>query len=232
MTAVGPLRIVRDRDRNHVPTNAGTRTGTGTGAGARSSNAMLLLPVVAVLNVIGVVMVLSASSVASLTDYGSPWYFFFRQLIWTVLGVAAFVVAVRIDYQRWTRFVTPLMIASAALLVVVLVPGVGIHVSGSRRWLGFDFVRFQPSELAKLALLLYAADLVSRRGQEVDDWRRVVKPIVVVLAGFCFLVMRDPDLGSTIVLALVFAAVLVSGGIPFRHLATMALIGIGAVTAL
>ena len=228
MTAVGPLRVVRDRDRNHMPTKAGARAATDT----RSSNAMLLLAVVTVLNVIGVVMVLSASSVASLTDYGSPWYFFFRQLIWTVLGVAAFVVAVRIDYQRWQRLVTPLMIASAALLVVVLVPGVGIHVSGSRRWLGFDFVRFQPSELAKLALLLYAADLVSRRGEEVDDWRRVVKPIVVVLGGFCFLVMREPDLGSTIVLALVVAAVLVAGGIPFRHLATMALIGIGTVTAL
>src|SRR5580765_59232 len=170
MTAVGPLRIVRDRDRNHVPTKAGTRTRTGTGAGARSSNAMLLLAVVAVLNVIGVVMVLSASSVASLTDYGSPWYFFFRQLIWTVLGVIAYVVGVRIDYRRWQKLIAPLMIASAALLVIVLVPGVGIYVSGSRRWLGFDFVRFQPSELAKLALLLYAADLVSRRGQEVDDW--------------------------------------------------------------
>jgi len=214
MTTVGPLRVVRDRERNRPP----TKPVIGVSAGDRSSNAMLLLAIVAVLNVIGVVMVLSASSVASLTDYGSPWYFFFRQLIWTVLGVVAFVVGVRIDYRRWQKLVAPLMIASAALLVIVLVPGVGIYVSGSRRWLGFDFVRFQPSELAKLALLLYAADLVSRRGPEVDDWRRVVK--------------REPDLGSTLVLALVVAAVLVAGGIRFRHLATIASIGIAAVTLL
>ncbi len=228
MTTVGPLRVVRDRERHRAPTRPGAATATGD----RSSNAMLLLAVVVVLNIIGVVMVLSASSVASLTDYGSPWYFFFRQLIWTVAGVVAFVVGVRIDYQRWQKLIAPLMIASAALLVIVLVPGIGIYVSGSRRWLGFDFVRFQPSELAKLALLLYAADLVSRRGTEVDDWRRVVKPVVLVLGAFCLLVMKEPDMGSTIVLAVVVAAVLVAGGIPFRHLATIALVGIAAVTAL
>ena len=101
MTTVGPLRVVRDRERHRAPNRGDTRT---SGAATdRSSNAMLLLAVVVVLNIIGVVMVLSASSVASLTDYGSPWYFFFRQLIWTVFGVVAFVVGVRVDYQRWQK---------------------------------------------------------------------------------------------------------------------------------
>ena len=140
---------------------------------------MLLVATVAVLNVIGVVMVLSASSVASLTDYGSPWYFFFRQLIWTALGLVAFVFGIRFDYRSWRRLVRPLLIVSGVLLVVVLVPGVGIYVSGSRRWLGAGMFRFQPSELAKLALLLYAADLAARRAGEVHDWRRVVKPVVL-----------------------------------------------------
>jgi cell division protein FtsW len=142
------------------------------------------------------------------------------------------VVAVRIDYRRWQRLVAPLMIAAAVLLVVVLVPGIGIYVSGSRRWLGFDAVRFQPSELAKLALLLYAADIVSRRGAEVADWRRVLKPVVLVLAGFGLLVMREPDLGSTLVLALVVVAVLIAGGVKAKHLATLAFVGISAVVAL
>jgi len=90
----------------------------------------------ALLNVIGVVMVLSASSVASLTNYGLPWYFFFRQIMWTLLGLGAFVFAVRFDYRRWRGLVRPLLIVSVVLLVVVLVPGIGIYVSGSRRWLG------------------------------------------------------------------------------------------------
>src|SRR5947209_9797265 len=127
MTTVGPLRVVRDRERHRPSARPGAGTSTGASTGGRSSNAMLLLAVVVVLNIVGVVMVLSASSVASLTDYGSPWYFFFRQLIWTVAGVVAFVVGVRIDYQRWQKLIAPLMIVSAALLVIVLVPGIGIY---------------------------------------------------------------------------------------------------------
>src|SRR3954470_12351243 len=130
------------RSRRHVDGGATKATAT-----TRSSTALLLVATVAVLNVIGVVMVLSASSVASLTNYGSPWYFFFRQIMWTLLGLGAFVFAVRFDYRRWRGLVRPLLIVSLVLLFVVLVPGVGIYVSGSRRWLGAGFLRFQPSEI-------------------------------------------------------------------------------------
>jgi cell division protein FtsW len=218
-----------------APRRAHRRTAPATGAtrvGTRSSTAVLLVATVAVLNVVGVVMVLSASSVASLTDYGSPWYFFFRQLIWTALGLVAFVFAIRFDYRKWRRLVRPLLAVSAALLVVVLVPGVGIYVSGSRRWLGAGIFRFQPSEIAKLALMLYAADLVSRRAGELHDWRRVVKPVILVLAGFTFLVMREPDLGSALVLAFIVVAVLVAGGVRPRHLALVGAAGVSAVMLL
>src|SRR6187200_1128760 len=165
MTAItNPLRARSHADR---PAKAASTS--------RSSTAVLLVATVVVLNVVGVVMVLSASSVSSLTNYGSPWYFFFRQLMWTVLGLGAFVFAIRFDYRRWRSLIRPLLIVSVVLLVVVLVPGIGIYVSGSRRWLGAGMLRFQPSEIAKLALLLYAADLVSRRSGELADWRRVVR---------------------------------------------------------
>ena len=226
MTAfTNPLRVRSHADR--APTGP-RRPATTT----RSSTALLLVATVAVLNVVGVVMVLSASSVASLTDYGSPWYFFFRQIMWTVLGLGAFVFAIRFDYRRWRGLIRPLLIISAVLLVVVLVPGVGIYVSGSRRWLGAGMLRFQPSEIAKLALLLYAADLVSRRGGELHDWRRVVRPVMLVLALFTALVMKEPDLGSAMVLAIVVLAVLVAGGVKKRHLAVVFGLGISAVTFL
>src|SRR5262245_19917783 len=198
----------------------------------RSSTAVLLVATIAVLHVVGGVMVLSASSVASLTDYGSPWYFFFRQIMWTVLGLVAFVFAVRFDYQRWRSLIRPLLIVSAVLLVAVLVPGIGVYVSGSRRWLGAGMFRFQPSELAKLALLLFAADLVSRRSADLRDWRRVVRPVVLVLGLFTALVMKEPDLGSAMVLALVVLAVLLAGGVRKRHLAVVFGLGLTAVTAL
>jgi cell division protein FtsW len=203
-----------------------------TASGTRSSNAVLLVATVAVLNVVGVVMVLSASSVASLTNYGSPWYFFLRQIMWTALGLAAFVFALRFDYRRWRTLIRPLLVVSIVLLVVVLVPGIGIYVSGSRRWLGAGMFRFQPSEIAKLALLLYAADLVSRRSGEIADWRRVLRPVVLMLVLFTALVMKEPDLGSAMVLAIVVLAVLVAGGVKKRHLAVVFGLGITAVTFL
>jgi cell division protein FtsW len=207
-------------------------TKTGARAATRSSTAMLLATTVAVLNLVGVVMVLSASSVASLTDYGSPWYFFMRQVLWTALGALAFVVALRFDYHNLRRFVKPLLVVSGVLLVAVLIPGIGVYVAGSRRWLGSGMFRFQPTELVKLALLLYAADLASRRAREIGDWRRVVKPIVVVLVVVGFLVMRQPDLGSALVLSLIVATILVAAGTRPKHLAALAVCGVSAVTVL
>jgi cell division protein FtsW len=188
---------------------------------ARPPSYVLLLGTVAVLNVIGIVMVLSASSVASLTDYGSAWYFFERQVLWTVLGALVFAVTARIDYRVWRRWVIPMLIVSTVLLVLVLVPGIGVYVAGSRRWLGSGAWRFQPTEPAKLALLVFAADVVTRRTREVNDWRRVGRPVLLVFAVLGLLVMRQPDMDSTIVLALIVGTVLVVGGIRLRHLAAL-----------
>ena len=151
MTAVAP-------SARHRRQGTGKRTGKDTGAArggstatsratTRSSTAILLVAVVAVLNVIGAVMVLSASSVSSLTDYGSPWFFFLRQMLWTGIGLAAFVFAIKFDYHNWQRIVRPLLIVSIILLGAVLLPGVGIYVSGARRWMGYGIFRFQPSEI-------------------------------------------------------------------------------------
>jgi cell division protein FtsW len=186
-----------------------------------------LVAIVAVLNIVGVVMVLSASSVSSLTDYGSPWYFFLRQLMWTVAGVVAFVFAIRFDYHHWQRLVRPLLVLSVVLLLLVLVPGVGIYVSGARRWIGSGAFRIQPSEIAKLALLIYTADIVSRRAKELHDWRRVLRPVVLVLLLFSALVMKQPDLGTTLVMAFLVLAMLVAGGVRAKHLFVVG--GMGAL---
>jgi cell division protein FtsW len=188
----------------------------------RPGGYVLLLTTVGVLNLVGVVMVLSASSVSSLNSYGSAWYFFERQLLWTLLGVVAFLVGSRIDYRRWRTFAVPLLLVSAVLLVVVLAPGIGIKVSGSRRWLGFGAWRFQPSEVAKLALLLFSADLLTRRQRELDNWRRVLVPVLLMFIVIALLVMLEPDMDSTMVLTLIVATVLIAGGIRARHLVALA----------
>jgi cell division protein FtsW len=197
-----------------------------------SGPALVLVGVVVVLNVIGVVMVLSASSVVSLSSYGSAWYVFERQLMWTVLGAIAFVVGFRVDYQRWRQWAVPLVILAAALCAVVLLPNVGIMVGGSRRWLGLGWVRFQPSELAKLALLVFAADLVTRRHAEIGDWRAVARPVLMVFGTLGALVCIEPDLDSTVVLGLITVAVLVAGGLRLRHLGALAGLGAALLAAL
>src|SRR5439155_23442537 len=123
-----------------------------------------------------------------------------------------------IEYHPWGKCVRPLLILSLVLLVVVLVPGIGIQVAGSRRSLGGGLLRFQPTEIAKLALLVYTADLLARRAKDLHDWRRVLRPVLIVLAVICALVLREPDLDSTIVLGLIAFTVLVAGGVRARHL--------------
>jgi cell division protein FtsW len=186
-----------------------------------------LLATIVVLNLVGLVMVLSSSSVEALANYGSPWLFFKRQLAWTTLGFAGLLITSRIDYRLLRRYVGPALLLSAGLLLLVLVPGVGITVNGSTRWLGFGALRFQPSELAKLGVLLYCADLLARRAASVGDWRVVLRPVGLMFCFFGGLVMLQPDMGTTITMAIAAGSILFVGGIRGRHMA--AVLGIGFV---
>jgi cell division protein FtsW len=193
---------------------------------------LVLVATVVVLNIVGLVMILSASAVQALSAYGSSWYFFERQLMWALVGAVAFFVSARVDYHHWRKLAVPLLVAAGVTLCVVLVPGVGIQVDGARRWLGSGSLRFQPSEIAKLALLIYVADVMTRRAADVADWQRMLKPILVVTGAIGGLVLIEPDLDSAIVLALVVMAILIVGGIPMRQLGRLMLFGtVGVVIA-
>ena len=191
----------------------------------RPPSYIVLAATVAVLNIVGLVMILSASSVMALSDYGSSWYFFERQLIWAVVGVVAFWIASVVDYHLWRKAVPWLLVVTLALCTVVLVPGIGIYVEGSRRWLGAGVFRMQPSELAKLTLLLACASVLARRADRMDD-PRAWRPVLVLLAVFSALVLKEPDLDSTVVLALIVFALLIVGGVRTKHLRNMAIGGV------
>ena len=188
---------------------------------------VVLCATVTVLNVVGLVMILSASSVAALSDYGSSWYFFDRQLLWALVGLVGFLVASRIDYRLWRRTAPYLLVIASGVLLFVLVGGK--LVSGSQRWIVLGPLQVQPSEIAKLALLVYGAEVLTRRADRLDDagaWR----PVVAIFLGFALLVMKEPDLASTIVLGVIVGALLIVGGVRAKHLAQM--IGIAAVATL
>ncbi len=195
----------------------------------RGGTFWVLVALVAVLCLIGVVMVLSASSIVSLHQFGSPWHFFGRQLMWLTIGAVGFGVALRVDHRRWRRLAPLAMYVTIGLLFAVLVPGIGVRASGASRWLGTSSVQLQPSELAKLTLVLFAADILDRRAAR-RDWRYQMIPVIAVLALLVVLVMAQPDMGTTMVLACIAVAMLVTAGIPFKPLG--GLVAGGAAAAL
>jgi cell division protein FtsW len=177
-----------------------------------------LAAVVGTLLVIGLVMVLSASSVQAQQESGSTWTYFLRQSMWTVLGLGVAVFTARFDYRRWRRLVPVLMVVSLVLLVFVLVPGLGVQVNGARSWLGRGSFRMQPAEVAKLGILLFSADLLARRSHLMADIRVTLNPVLLVTAVTGGLMMLQPDLGSTIVLGSIVFSVLFVAGVPLGRL--------------
>src|SRR4051794_9200797 len=177
-------------------------------APARDSGWLLICAVVALLCGIGLMMVLSASSVQALRSYGGAWVFFERQAMWVGAGAIALVVMARIDYRRWRRVGGPLVVLSLLLLVLVLVPGMGISVSGSSRWLGVGQWRFQPAEMAKLAMLLFAADVLARQVERARPRPMVLRPVLLAAGALSVLVLLQPDMGTTIILVCVVLIVL------------------------
>ena len=198
----------------------------------RRTGQVLLCVIVAVLCLIGVVMVLSASSVQAFREDGSSWLYFRRQVVWVLGGAVALVVAARLDYHALRRWSVPLLALSIGLLVLVLVPGVGITVGGSTRWLGAGSWRMQPSELAKLALLLFGADLLARRASSPEAARLAMRPLLLVFGVVAFLVLRQPDLGTTLIAGAVVLCLLFVAGSPLRSVTALVATGAGAAFVL
>lgn len=193
---------------------------------------LVLASLVGVLTMIGLVMVLSASSVQSQREFDSTWSYFGRQLLWVAIGSAGLVVTNRLDYRRWRRLAVPFLWVSIVMLVLVLIPGLGTRINGARSWLGFGPLRMQPAELAKLALLLFSAQLLARRAHRMGEWRLTLLPVCVVAGAVAVLVMAQPDLGTTIVIGAITFAVLFVAGVPLLPLAGVGAIGVCGALAL
>jgi cell division protein FtsW len=179
---------------------------------------VLLFAVVVVLNLIGLVMVLSASSVTALHSEGSSYYYFERQLLWLAIGSVLFVIALRTDYHRLRVLAWPLLLGCVGLLVVVLLPGIGSNVNGSSRWIGVGTFGIQPSEFAKLGILIFSADLLARRAAWIEDTRVTLRPVMVAFCALALLIMLQPNLGTTIVIASITFSILFVAGVPMRPL--------------
>jgi cell division protein FtsW len=178
-----------------------------------------ILAIITILVAIGLIMVLSASSVMALHQDGSGWVYFEKQVAWAALGVLALAITSRVPYHVWRKLVPVALLGSFSLMVVVLMPGFGRVVNGARAWIAVGPFAIQPSELLKITLLVYSADLLARRADRLTDWRSTLRPLLVVLGLASVLLMAQPDLGGAIVLASIVLGVAFIGGIPATPLA-------------
>jgi cell division protein FtsW len=196
----------------------------------RSGDTVLFATVLALL-ALGLVMVYSSSSVFALERMEDSAYFLKRQVMWMAIGLVAMMLAQNVHYSVVRRLAGPLVVLAILGLVAVLVPGVGRVVNGARRWIYLGPISIQPVELAKLAIIAYAAHFVTRRGLGIRDfWRGVMPPLgmSVVLAA---LVLKQPDMGSAMILVLAALGIVFLGGARLSHIALVAIAAIPTALA-
>ena len=194
----------------------------------------LVLVSTGLLLAVGLVMVFSASSVRAYATFGSSYALAAKQALFMGIGLIAMGAASRVPVRVWRMIGYPLLAASVLLLIIVLIPGIGKGVDGARRWIplpgGFNL---QPSEMAKLALALWGADLLVRKRKLLGEWKHLFVPLVPVATVICGLIMLEPDMGTTMTTVAVVVALLWVVGTPLRYFGVfvVVLFGLSAVLA-
>jgi cell division protein FtsW len=184
----------------------------------------VLLGAVLLLTMLGVVMVYSASAVYAGARLGDGLWFFKRQLAGAGLGLLALLAALKLGYQRLERLAVPLLALAIFLLVLVHVPGFGQAAGGARRWVSLGPLQFQPSELAKLALVLWLARSLARKQDRIRLFSVGMLPHLIVLGAMAALLLLEPDFGTTVVLGCLTFALLFIAGARLSYLASGAVL--------
>ncbi len=207
-----------------VPARSALRRARAQARGVSRSIVFLLVPV-SLLVVIGLGAILSASSVLGLREAGDSLYYFKRQIVWLIVGVLGMVTAAFIPLRWWRRLAFPIYLGTVGLLGAVMV--LGTRVNGATRWLVVGPISIQPSEIAKLATVLFLATLVSRLEYSMTRLREFILPVAGSVGLIALLVMAQPDLGTTLLVAAGAFAVLVASAVPLRYVLGSAVVSGG-----
>ncbi|MEI7998801.1 MAG: putative lipid II flippase FtsW [Candidatus Omnitrophota bacterium] len=181
-----------------------------------------LTVVVLALVCIGIVMIYSASCVNALENFHDSLYYLKRHSLFLLMGVGFCLWGMGLDYRQIQPHARTLLGISIVLLVLVLIPHVGTESYGARRWFKLGVFHFQPSEFAKLAVIIYVADFLSRKQQLIRDFKRGFLPPMIVVGIACLLTVKQPDLGTTVEMAVVVFGLMFIAGARFLHLALVA----------
>ncbi|MFH0969565.1 MAG: putative lipid II flippase FtsW [Patescibacteria group bacterium] len=199
----------------------------------KKSDNVLLFTVFALL-IFGLIMIASAGVVYSQSRFGDQYYFFKRQLLFGILpGLVACYICQKINYHYWKKIAVPLFFIALVGLVLVFVPGVGARLYGASRWLQLGPISFQPSEMAKLSIIIYLAAWLEGRGSHrIRDFFEGFLPFLGILAVIAFLIIKQPDMGTLGVIVITMLIMFFSSGSKLAHIFWMGAGGILAFFAL
>lgn len=171
--------------------------------------------------IFGWVMVYSSSALVAELRHQDQFYFLKRQILWSVIGLVAFLISAKVPLSFWQKNSRGFYAVVIASLILVLF--VGPTISGARRWIKFPGFGFQPSELAKLALVIVAADYMDRRQSRLKDFKKGLMPLLALIGAGIGLIVIEPDLGTPILMCGVLASMMILGGVKWAHLAGLSL---------
>jgi len=178
----------------------------------------LILSALALL-VMGMVMVYSTSDIVAMNRFGDEFFFMKKHVTYALIGFMAFLAASRIPYTMYRRLVYPILILSAILLVLIYVPGIGLKAGGARRWIHLGPVAFQPSEPAKLAVVVFLAYSLSAKTERIKDFYFGFLPNIIIPGVIILLILREPDLGTSLTLGSLVLIMCFAGGVRLKYLA-------------
>ncbi len=181
----------------------------------RRSGDWTLLALIVILSLIGLVMVYTASSILAERSYDDSFYFIKKQLQWSLLGFAAFMMVSRLETDRLREWIFPMTVSIFVLMASVLI--FGAEVNGSRRWIALGPVSFQPSEIAKLFAVIYLAHYIAKKDLRLGRFVDGAVPPLIVMASLAVLILIEPDFGTTIVILSISLILLFLGGIPMTQ---------------
>jgi cell division protein FtsW len=162
-------------------------------------------------------------------QFADPYFFFKRQMMWGLLGFGAMICAMYIDYQTLQRWVYPLLLCAILLLLLVCISPLGKEVGGAKRWVQFGSLSFQPSEFAKLVMVLYLAHSLTKKRKKLQSLRQGYIPYVLIMGIVIFLLLLQPDLGTALIIVVVSFTLLFIGGVRPLHLTSSVLLSLPLV---
>lgn len=175
---------------------------------------------------IGIIMIYSSSSIYAWERYKDSAFFLKRHISFVLIGAVLTFLFMAIDYKVLRKYAKPLLIISFILLLLVLIPGIGREVSGARRWFRFKFISFQPSELANLAIIIYVADFIARKGSAITTFIKGFLPPMLILGAMGLLMLAQPDLGTTVAISSVIFIMLFVAGTRVLYLLSLLLMSL------